>query len=171
VMKWMRLANFIGLLAIITLVVSLLGCTQAISESEKKAITDAAVSYQTQGQVYSADTYQVVKLKKGDMIYGMLPGQTPFYTDQATVDAGKESYKTLYSLLQIRPHPVYGYRTQLGRYEVLTDMNVASGKCLANKAITIEGKTETLGDGGGFQYVIIEFKDKVKLVDQSELHE
>ena len=149
------------------------GCGQGrgITEKEKQAITDAAISYQTEDGVYEADSYDVTKLTKGDIIYGMLPGQSVFYTDQATVNTGKGSYKTLYNLIQIRPHPVYGYRTKLGKYEVLEDMYVAAGKCLANKTITADGKTETLGDGGGFQYVIFDYESKLKLLEETDLHE
>ena len=77
-----------------------------ITDSEKQALIDRTIRYQTEGDIYHADSYTVVKLKKGDIIYGMLPGQSVFYTDQATLDSAKGSYKTMYELLQIRPHPV-----------------------------------------------------------------
>ncbi|MEG1859778.1 MAG: hypothetical protein RR193_05480 [Christensenellaceae bacterium] len=39
------------------------------------------------------------------------------------------------ALLQIAPHPEYGYRTQVASYEVLEDMDVAIGKFL--KAVSL----------------------------------
>jgi len=143
----------------------------AISAAEQQTIIDAAVAYQTEGGVYQADSYIVTQLEKGFVIYGMLPGQSVFYTDKGTVEEGKGSYKALYGLMQIRPHPVYGYRTKLGKYEVLQDMYVATGKCFANETITVDGATETLGEGGGIQYVIFDYETSLKLLEEIELHE
>jgi hypothetical protein len=143
----------------------------AISAPEQQAIIDKAVAYQTEGGVYNADSYIVTQLEKGAVIYGMLPGQSVFYTDKGTVDAGKGSYKAMYSLMQIRPHPVYGYRTKLGKYEVLQDMYVATGKCFANETITVDGVTETLGEGGAIQHVIFDYETSLKLLEEIDLHE
>jgi hypothetical protein len=171
-LKANRPVSLVVLFALLLSIAVLCGCSlQDIDATAKGSIISKAVSYQTDGGVYAADSYEVVKLKKGDSIFGMLPGQSVFYTDQATLNEGKGSYKILYSLLQIRPHPVYGYRTKLGKYEVLEDMQVAAGKCRANKTITIEGKTENLGDGGGYQYVIFDFTSKLILLEESNLHE
>jgi hypothetical protein len=172
---------YAALLAVLLLTVTLLpGCTGStvltttptgITDQEKQALIDRTVSYQTEGNVYHADSYEVIELKKGNIIYGMLPGQSVFYTDQATVDAGRGSYKTLYQLMQIRPHPVYGYRTKVGKYEVLEDFYVTAGTCRANREITMDGKTENLGEGGGYQYVIFEFEQKLKLDEEIGLQE
>jgi hypothetical protein len=167
-----KMASVILLLALFVSFLAISGCTaQDIAGKDKQALISAAVAYQTEDGIYSADSYKIVNLKKGDIIFGMLPGQSVFYTDEATIKAGKGSYKTLYSLMQVRPHPVYGYRTKLGTYEVLSDMDVPAGKCLANKTVTIDGKTEILGDGGGFQYVVFDFSDRLKLLEESNLHE
>jgi hypothetical protein len=171
-LKANRLISLIIIIALLLSIVALSGCSlQDMDATAKASLISQAVGYQTQGGVYSADSYEVVKLKKGDTIFGMLPGQSVFYTDQATLKEGQGSYKTLYSLLQIRPHPVYGYRTKLGKYQVLDDMHVAAGRCLANRTITIEGKTENLGNGGGYQYVVFDFTSKLILLEESDLHE
>jgi hypothetical protein len=145
--------------------------TPVITEQQKQDIMGKAIAYQTEGGVYKADTYQVCKLKKGDVIYGTLPGQSAFYTDQTTVEKANGSYISLYKLLQIRPHPVYGYRTKVGKYEVLQDMYLACGSALANREITVDGKTENLGDGGGYQYVILDFANSLKLLEETTLYE
>jgi len=157
-LRW--LSFLVIVLASLLLSVGASACSgaQDIGADQKNTIIVQAVAYQTEWGIYKADSYEVTRLRKGDIIYGMLPGQSAFYTDKATVDAGKSSYEALYSLLQIRPHPVYGYRTKLGKYEVLEDMNVASGKITANREITVDGKTEFLGNGGGFQYVVFDFE-------------
>ena len=142
-----------------------------ITDSEKQAMIDRTNRYQTEGDIYHADSYTVVKLKKGDIIYGMLPGQSVFYTDQATLDSANGSYKTMYQLLQIRPHPVYGYRTKVGKYAVQADCYVTAGLCQANREISIDGKAEVLGDGGAYQYVVFDYAQKLKLVEEITLHE
>jgi hypothetical protein len=142
-----------------------------ISDQEKQALIDKTRAYQFEGGVYHADSYTVVELKKGAVIYGMLPGQTVWYADQATFEAGRGSYKALYQLLQIRPHPVYGYRTSVGKYEVLTDIYVTAGVCRANQEISVDGQTENLGAGGGYQYVVFDYKDSLKLLEEIKLNE
>jgi hypothetical protein len=171
--KMPKLNRLIAIIMVLSLVVTALsGCHGGgLPESDRQAIISAAVSYQTEGNVYHADSYEVVKLKKGEIIYGLLPGQSVFYADKATVDKGNGSYKSLYALLQVRPHPVYGYRTKLGKYEAQADMYVASGICRANTTITIDGKTENLGAGGGFQYVVFDYTTKLKLLEETDLHE
>lgn len=145
----------------------LCACAPSISDSDKQSIIDQAVSLQTDGGTYQADEFSVIQLKKGDKIYGMLPGQSAFYTDKATVDSCGGSYVTMYEKLQMLPHAEYGYRTQVGTYEVLEDMWVATGKCLVNKEIG----GVTAGDGGGVQYVIPDFETKLKNVETTDLHE
>jgi hypothetical protein len=160
------------LLGMLCLVATAAGCgLQDPAAAEKQAIIDRAVSYQTEGGVYHGDKYQVVKLKKGDTIYGMLPGQSVFYTDKATLDLGQGSYKRLYNLMQIRPHPVYGYRTKAGKYRVLEDIYVAAGLCQANSTIIVDGKTENPGEGGGYQYVVFDYTSRLILLEETILHE
>jgi hypothetical protein len=174
-----RLKNLPGIVFILILLISilsLLGChtaakTPDIPVEQRQAIIAEAINYQTEGGVYQADNFTVTQLKKGDNIYGMLPGQSVFYMNKATVDKGQGSYKTLYALAQIRPHPVYGYRTKMGKYEVLEDLYAACGTCRANKTIIIDGKSEYLGEGGGFQYVVFDYDKKLKLLEETTLHE
>lgn len=138
-----------------------------ISDAEKQEIIDAAVALQTSGGTYKADAYDVVLLHAGDVIYGMLPGQSAFYTDLATVESCDGSYVEMYRKLQMLPHAEYGYRTQLGAYEVKEDMWVATGICLANSVIDgVEA-----GPGGGTQYVIPDYEQVLELTETVDLHE
>ncbi|WKY44752.1 hypothetical protein Q5O14_01250 [Eubacteriaceae bacterium ES2] len=141
--------------------------TPSLSTSDEEAIIDQAVSLQTEGDTYEADDFDVTELKKGDQIYGMLPGQSAFYTSQATVEQAGGSYIKLYNLLQMLPHPEYGYRTQLGTYEVQEDMWVATGLCLVNSEVS----GQFTGDGGGAQFVVPDYETSLKLVSTEDLHE
>lgn len=140
--------------------------TPDISKAEQTEIIDAAAALQTSGGTYSADVFHVVELKAGDIIFGMLPGQSSFYTDMATVEACEGSYIEMYERLQMLPHPEFGYREQLGSYTVLKDTWVACGYCLANDEIG----GEYAGPGGGFQYVIPEYENVLELADTIDLH-
>lgn len=141
--------------------------TDGITEAEKQQIVDAAVALQTSGGTYQADTFDVVELREGDTIFGMLPGQSAFYTDLATVEECGGSYLKMYDKLQMLPHPEFGYREQLGVYTVKTDMWVATGLCLANSVI--DG--QEAGAGGGTQYVIPDYEQVLELTDTVDLHE
>ncbi len=121
----------------------------SLSEQHKKLIEDAK-AMQTQSG-YGGDEYTVITLKKGTVIYGMMPGQSAWYTDKESVDKSGNSYKKLYEGMQIAPHPKFGYRTKLASYEVLGDMEVAYGKCLANRKVKSNDAEVFLGDGGYIQ--------------------
>lgn len=137
-----------------------------ISAEQAKEITDEAAAIQTGGGTYGGDVYYVVELHKGDVIFGMLPGQSAFYTDLTTVEMCQGSYIEMYRRLQMLPHVEYGYREQLGVYEVQEDMYVASGFCLANSEIN----GTYAGPGGGLQYVVPDFEDDLKLIETRDLH-
>lgn len=138
----------------------------AIGAEAAQEIADAAVAMQTDGGTYSADVFHAVQLKAGDIIYGMLPGQSSFYTDLATVEICDGSYVEMYRRLQMLPHPEFGYREQLGEYKVLEDTWVASGFCLANSEI--DGTWA--GPGGGLQYVIADYETALELVATHDLN-
>lgn len=163
-MKKYLLATIASMILVVLL---LCACAPSISDADKQAIVDEAVAIQTDGGTYKADDFSTVQLKKGDKIYGMLPGQSAFYTDKATVDSADGSYVKLYELLQMSPHPEYGYRTQIATYEVLQDMWVATGKCLANSEV--DG--QATGAGGGAQFVVPDYEKSLKNIETVDMHE
>lgn len=66
------------------------------------------------------------------VILGGLPGQSAFYSILKTYNQSG-GYRNLYwEMLQVKPHPVFGYRNFLGVYETNYTMHVALSKCLAN---------------------------------------
>lgn len=139
----------------------------ALTEQAQQAIIQEAVEVQAgDGSSYHADVFHVEQLKEGDVIYGMLSGQSAFYTDGATVEACYGSYIVMYEALQMLPHPEYGYRTQLGVYRVKEDLWVAAGYCLANSEIN----GTYSGPGGGYQYVIPNYEEVLELTQTVDLH-
>lgn len=140
-----------------------------ISLEEQRQIIAEAMAMQT-GSGYNADEYHVIKLKKDAMIYGMMPGQSSWYTDRDSVIESRFSYIAMYEGLQIAPHPVYGYRTQLSTYRVVEDINVAEGKCLANRFVDTDMGPVYLGEGGYTQYIIPDFTEKLERVETISLY-
>lgn len=138
----------------------------AIGTEAAQEIIQAAQDWQTYGDTYQADIYHVIELKAGERILGMLPGQSAFYTNADTLEASGDSYVAMYSLLQMVPHPEFGYREQVGVYEVKADMWAATGYCLANSVI--DG--QWTGAGGGVQYVIPDYEGALNLVETIDLH-
>lgn len=138
----------------------------AVGQEQAQQIIQAAADWQTYDGTYRADIYHVVELRAGERILGMLPGQSAFYTNADTLAASGDSYVAMYALLQMLPHPEYGYREQVGVYEVREDMWVATGYCLANSVIGDQWS----GAGGGVQYVIPDFEDALDLVETIDLH-
>ncbi len=163
----MKKSIFTAIVSLTLVLLLLCSCAASIPDAEKQAIIDEAIAIQTDGGTYQADEYSVIQLKKGDKIYGMMPGQSAFYTDKATVDKAEGSYVKLYEMLQISPHPEFGYRTQIATYEVLKDMWVATGKCLANSEVS--GKPT--GAGGGEQFVVPDYETSLKNIETVDMHE
>lgn len=144
--------------------------TPDISLEEQQHIIAEAKAMQTDSG-YKADDYHVIKLKKGGRIYGMMPGQSAWYTDIDSVIKSGLSYVSMYEGLQISPHPVYGYRTKLSTYKVIEDINIATGKCLANRFVNTDSGPKYLGEGGYTQFIIPDFTEKLESVETINLHE
>ncbi|SIT35880.1 Filamentous hemagglutinin family outer membrane protein [Paraburkholderia ribeironis] len=109
---------------------------------------------------YAADQWATQTLPAGSLVYGGLPGQSAYYTtEQALIDSGY-SKTSLFQSLQVSPHPEFGYRPQMGVYQVTSDINVPAGTVSANPA---------LGSGGATQFFIKNFQSQLNLIDKVNL--
>ncbi|WP_407274795.1 hemagglutinin repeat-containing protein [Dickeya ananatis] len=109
---------------------------------------------------YAADEWGTVTLPAGSRVYGGIPGQSSYYTSWDTLlDAGF-SRESIFKSLQVLPHPEFGYRPQMGIYEVVNDITIPSGQVMANPL---------LGPGGGTQYFIKDYGNQLKLIDKIDL--
>ena len=134
-----------------------------------KLIQDAQAIQKAAG--YAIDEFTTITLKKGTKIYGLTPGQSAWYTNLVALEKSGYSYKKMYEGLQIAPHEVFGYRTQVTVYELTEDVTVATGKALANKTIKTTEGIKYLGEGGHTQYVVTDFETSLKTVGTINLHE
>jgi hypothetical protein len=65
---------------------------------------------------YKIDQWTMTELKKGDIIYGGLPGQSRYYTSIKTVLNSAGDKDILGQILQIKPDEMLGYRPKIGEY-------------------------------------------------------
>ena len=89
--------------------------------------------------------------KKGEIVYGGVPGPSPYYMDKKTLDVSDGSREKLWKSLQVKPNPEKGYRPKVQTYRVKRDIKVGKGYALANPEY---------GKGGGRQFsskIIVKF--------------
>ena len=133
---------------------------QLVSDIINKAKTD-----QTSGG-YNADSFDVTLLKKGTKVYGLrgdsgTPGQTAWYTTKEMVEKSGYNAVTLNEGLQVYKSSQYGYRKNIGTYELSRDIVVPTGKALNNVEY---------GAGGYTQFYIEDYSSVLKFISESPLN-
>lgn len=111
---------------------------------------------------YNPDAWPMINLQRGDVVYGGIPGQSAYYTSEKTILASGSNKDILFQSLQVRANPIFGYRSEVGAYEVTKDIRVPYG---------IVSSNPELGTGTGEQFFINNFSDALRLVDRIELKE
>ena len=130
----------------------------ASAQGDSGAYTLSELNLAKDSQVkggYAPDKWTLGTLEKGSIVYGGLPGPTNFYTDFSTIKASGLSATELFDSLQVKPHEIKGYRDQVGAYRVLETIDVPQGIVTANP---------DAGAGGGKQFWINEFEDRLELI-------
>ncbi len=111
---------------------------------------------------YNVDQWKMITLNKGDVVYGGLPGQSSYYTSfEVLIESGGNS-EALGLSLQVKPHVKFGYRPNIGEYEVNKTIRVPTG--------TVEANSE-LGSGNGTQYFIAKELNYLTLKNDISLEE
>lgn len=108
----------------------------------------AAVKQQSGGGKWNSDIWGAVSLYPGQKVYGGIPGQSEYYTDEETLKEFANSPEDLWAALQVGAHPVRGFRTQVAEYDVIAPVTVPAARCTRNGIY---------GAGGGFQYMIVPY--------------
>ena len=65
-------------------------------------IVNKASRWQGKGDYPGVDDWKVGKTRKGDVIYGGIPGQSEFYLSKASVDAAGGSKEKLWRSAQVK---------------------------------------------------------------------
>ncbi|MBL0166275.1 MAG: hypothetical protein IPP85_03640 [Propionivibrio sp.] len=109
---------------------------------------------------YSADQWSMTTLPAGSRVYGGIPGQSAYYTTEGALTSAGLGRESLFQSLQVTPHPVFGYRPQMGVYELTSDLSIPSGIVRANP---------TFGSGGATQYFIRDYNNQLRLLNTINL--
>lgn len=88
----------------------------------------------------------MVTLPAGSKVYGGIPNQSSYYTSLDTLINAGFSRDTIFKILQVLPHPEFGYRAQMGGHEVLNDINISSGGVMINSLFCSGGEKRFLLD-------------------------
>jgi hypothetical protein len=106
--------------------------TRSVAANSAPTPAELARSWQGSGDYPGVDVYRDITLKKGTVIYGGAPGQSPYYTTGSAISRAGDSATDIFQGLQVAPNPVHGYRPGMTAYEVIGDVPAAFGRALAN---------------------------------------
>ena len=100
-------------------------------------------------------------MHEGDVIYSLSPNTKPeFFTSLETMQAGRFDSSAVSRALQIKEHPIFGYRPDVTGYRVTQDFDILQGKTLANPQF---------GPGGGDQFLILDFEKYLEPITTIDL--
>ena len=109
---------------------------------------------------YAADEWSMATLPAGSKVYCGIPRQSAYYTTEQTLLNANFGRESLFQSLQVSPHPEFGYRPQMGVYEVTKDINIPSGIVRENPSLRL---------GGGTQFYIKDYNNHLNLIDKIDL--
>lgn len=127
-----------------------LGLCEHYDVRKEQSPSEFARSWQGSGDYPGIDKYRDITIKKGKIIYGGAPGQGNFYTTESALKRADYNAQKYFDGVQVRPHPVYGYRPGVTVYRVKEDVPSAFGITRANPQH---------GAGGLPQIVIEHYED------------
>ena len=78
------------------------------------------------------DDYVDVNMHKGDILYRGEPNGTEYFTTLDAIEDSGRNATTLFEGLQVKPHPIYGFRGQVSGYKFTKTVTVGYGQALAN---------------------------------------
>jgi len=117
---------------------------------------DVAAGWQGKGAYSGVDTWRNVVLSEGKQVVGGLPGQSNYYTTLNGLNRSGLNQETLFEGLQVAKHPQFGYRGQVGIYEVTGNTPAAFGTTYANPQFGAGGLPQIfIPDYSGLQLIKI----------------
>jgi len=122
-----------------------------------KSPAKTAQSWQGKDDYPGVDDYVDMNMHKGDILYRGEPNGTEYFTTLDAVEGSGRNATTLFEGLQVKPHPIYGFRGQVSGYRFTKTVTVGYGQALANPQF---------GSGGLDQFYIPNVQ---KLIDKGIL--
>ena len=122
-----------------------------------KSPAKTAQSWQGKDDYPGIDDYVDMNMHKGDILYRGEPNGTEYFTTLDAVEGSGRNATTLFEGLQVKPHPIYGFRGQVSGYQFTKTVTVGYGQALANPQF---------GSGGLDQFYVPNVQ---KLIDKGIL--
>ena len=122
-----------------------------------KSPAKTAQSWQGKDDYPGVDNYVDMNMHKGDILYRGEPNGTEYFTTLDAVEGSGRNATTLFEGLQVKPHPIYGFRGQVSGYQFTKTVTVGYGQALANPQF---------GSGGLDQFYVPNVQ---KLIDKGIL--
>ena len=118
--------------------------------------------WQGSGDYPGVDEWATATIPAGLDLYGGLPGQSEYYTiDQTLIDADTMQI-AYWESLQVKAHPTFGYRPDVGVFDLNTTTTVAISRTLANPQY---------GAGGAWQIYVEDFTTDLTVLDTIPLQQ
>ena len=97
-----------------------------------KSPAKTAQSWQGKDDYPGVDDYVDINMHEGDILYRGEPNGTEYFTTLDAVESSNRNATTLFEGLQVKPHPVHGFRGQVSGYRFTQTVTVGYGQALAN---------------------------------------
>lgn len=88
--------------------------------------------WQGSGDYPGVDEWATATIPAGLDLYGGLPGQSEYYTISQTLINTDTLQAPYWESLQVKPHPTFGYRPNVGIFDLNATTTVAIARTLAN---------------------------------------
>lgn len=120
------------------------------------ALLNTVEGWQGSGDYPGVDDWAIATIPAGVDLYGGLPGQSEYYTiDQTLIDA--DTMQVAYwESLQVKAHPTFGYRPDVGIFDLNQTTTVAIARTLANPQY---------GNGGAWQIYVENYDTDLTILD------
>jgi hypothetical protein len=124
------------------------------------ALLHTVEGWQGSGDYPGVDEWATATIPAGMDLYGGLPGQSEYYSiDQTLIDA--DTMKVAYwESLQVKAHPTFGYRADVGIFDLNATTTVAIARTLANPQF---------GAGGAWQIYVANYTADLTPLDTINL--
>jgi RHS repeat-associated protein len=103
-----------------------------VEEVVNGGAAELATGWQGKGAYTGVDNWRNITLADGKNVVGGLPGQSNYYTTIKGLNKSGINQVSLFEGLQVAKHPQFGYRGQVGVYEVTGNTPAAFGTTYAN---------------------------------------
>jgi hypothetical protein len=112
--------------------------------------------WQGSGDYPGVDEWAIATIPAGLDLYGGLPGQSEYYTIAETLTEADTMKVAYWESLQVKAHPNFGYRSDVGIFDVNATTTVAIARTLANPQY---------GAGGAWQIYVENFGTDLTALD------